>query len=102
MAQLKIWTMWRSDAESTSLKTYGPAGKVWVPTPGTSTGPSNVTVVLLFQSSALARGRIARTARLKQKAIATALDRYNFFIEFTSKLSGGVRFCSVLFESDLQ
>src|SRR5450759_3768466 len=53
---LKICTMWRSEGESRSLKTYVPAGKTWAPTPGTSNGALNVTMVILFVSSADAPG----------------------------------------------
>src|SRR5256885_3559884 len=53
---LKICTMCRSESESMILKTYVPAGRTCAPTPGTSTGPLNVILVLLFVSSADALG----------------------------------------------
>src|SRR5689334_15409949 len=53
-SSLKIWTIFRSDNESINLKIYVPAGKTWAPTPGTSTGALNVTIVCLFHSSAAA------------------------------------------------
>src|ERR1700674_2774730 len=63
-SSLKIWTMFRLEVESISLKIYVPAGKTWAPEPGTSTGALNVTVVRLFHSSAAAVGnKNAQAAR---------------------------------------
>src|SRR5437899_8562215 len=68
-SSLKIWTMFRSDDESISLKRYVPAGRKCSPTPGTSTGPLNVTLVRLFQSSADAVGTRNAQATRTQNTI---------------------------------
>jgi hypothetical protein len=56
----RIVTIWRFDAESTSLKTYVPASSV---APGTSIGPEVVTTVFLSHWSAGACGATAANAR---------------------------------------
>src|SRR3984893_8303008 len=73
-SSLKIWTMLRSDAKSSSLKTYRPAGKTLPP--GISTRWLNVTIVFLFHSSAITLGRPTKTTRDEQKIIATTVSRF--------------------------
>src|SRR5579864_1062441 len=50
---LKIWTMWRSDGESSRTNVYVPAGRIC---PGISIGWLKVITVFLFHSSARAPG----------------------------------------------
>src|ERR1700732_448556 len=68
--------MLRSDAESSSLKTYLPAGKILPP--GISTGWLNVTRVFLSHSSAITLSRSAGATRDEQKIIATTVNRFIF------------------------
>src|SRR5579859_2864332 len=80
--------MWRSDCESISLKVYVPAGSIWAPTPGISTGALNVTLVFLFHSSAFAPDGNARATRDKTKITPAILSLFTFFIGVTSLFSG--------------
>src|ERR1700738_4370399 len=68
--------MLRSDAESSSLKTYLPAGKILPP--GISTGWLNVTIVFLSRSSAITLSRSAGATRDEQRIIATTVNRFIF------------------------
>src|SRR5580704_1281603 len=66
--------MLRSDAESSSLKTYRPAGKTLPP--GISTRLLNVTIVFWFESSDFTLGGNTKATRTKQEIIAITLHRF--------------------------
>ena len=78
--------MLRSDAESSSLKTYLPAGKILPP--GISTGWLNVTIVFLSHSSAITLSRSAGATRDEQKIIATTVNRFIFYDTQESETTG--------------
>jgi hypothetical protein len=66
--------MLRSDAESSSLKTYRPAGKTLPP--GISTRLLNVTIVFWFESSDFTLGGNTKATRTKEEIIAITLHRF--------------------------
>src|ERR1700674_1052715 len=68
--------MLRSDAESSNLKTYLPAGKILPP--GISTGWLNFTIVFLSHLSAITLSRSAGATRDEQNIIATTVNRFIF------------------------
>src|SRR3990172_903326 len=88
-ASLKIWTMSRLDSESTSLKTYLPAGKYCWPTPGISILWLNVTIVFLSARCAIALSGSVRATRDAQNISATTLKRFTLFIWSNLTLSWG-------------
>src|SRR3989304_1153626 len=79
-ASLKIWPMSRLDSESTSLKTYLPAGKYCWPTPGISILWLNVTIVFLSARCAIALSGSVRATRDAQNISATTLKRFTQFL----------------------
>src|ERR1051325_8524058 len=77
---LKIWTMLRSDSESSNLNTYVPAGKTWALGPGISTGALKLTVVFLFHTCADAVPEsIMQTAAIPTANTTARLILFNRF-----------------------
>src|ERR1035437_3530349 len=68
--------MSRSGEESRALKRYVPAGRVWAPTPGTSTGTAKVTTVLLSCSPALAFGVATRQSTVTHSPVPIPLRSF--------------------------
>src|SRR5581483_294588 len=75
---LKIWTIFRVAAESSSLMTYLPAGSTVTRYPGTLTGAFIVMVVFLSERSALATA-VNKPKKTRQDATANA---YRFLIAY--------------------
>src|ERR1700693_2395975 len=75
---LKIWTMFRLPKDSSTLKTYVPAGRICASTPGTSNGSLNVMTVFLSNVSARTFAAKTTATRAKEQSNATTLSVFIF------------------------